>query len=362
MLRLFDTAGFPARWSCGTWSDLLGWTHILADLLIFSAYMAIPVLLARLWRRRRGEVPFPRLLLVFAGFVFACGTTHFIEAVIFWHPVYRLAGLLKVVTAIVSWATVLALYPSLPVMMTMRMPEALEREVEMRTAELEQTRTDLLATNRRLENTNRMLEEIVYAVSHDLKAPLVTASGFLEVLEEDMAPDERSRLADPLRRVRGATERMHELLGHLVHVAHVPDVGPTLEVVELRPVVERLLADLPLDDREVSVADGTLRADPVWLDRVVDNLLRNAVVHGGPHIRIATRGRALVVEDDGPGIAPALRERVFRLYERLDPTRPGSGVGLALVARIAERHGGRAWVEERPGGGARFVVELASDA
>ncbi|QJW99671.1 PAS domain-containing protein [Frigoriglobus tundricola] len=110
---LFDPTGFPPRRYCGTgWTAGLIWVHITSDLFIWLAYLSIPLVLFYFTRRR--ELPFPRLFALFALFILACGTTHLIDALMFDYPVYRLAGLMKAITAVVSWATVLALVPLVP--------------------------------------------------------------------------------------------------------------------------------------------------------------------------------------------------------------------------------------------------------
>jgi signal transduction histidine kinase len=114
---LFDTTGFPARWHCGVWSEALGWLHIGSDVAIFSAYTAIPLVLAY-FILRKPDVPFPRVLWLFVVFIFACGFGHLLEAIIFWQPVYRLAGVVKLGTAVVSWATVVALVFIVPQALT----------------------------------------------------------------------------------------------------------------------------------------------------------------------------------------------------------------------------------------------------
>jgi signal transduction histidine kinase len=107
------------------------------------------------------------------------------------------------------------------------------------------------------------------------------------------------------------------------------------------------------------------------VERIVENLLVNAARHTPPHARIWIRvgpgdgGAIIAVEDDGPGLSPEDRERVFGPFERgisVSAHAPGSGIGLTLVARFAELHGGRAWAEERDGGGASFLVWLPSGA
>ena len=111
LLKLFDTAGFPARWYCGqAWyaEPHVGWLHIISDIVIFLAYIAIPCVLAYFVLKRK-ELVFPNIFWLFALFIVSCGIVHLIEAMIFWEPVYRLSGLLKAITAVVSTATVIAL-------------------------------------------------------------------------------------------------------------------------------------------------------------------------------------------------------------------------------------------------------------
>jgi PAS domain S-box-containing protein len=128
---LFDSSGIPARWHCGQWTAVHGWLHILSDLGIWLAYFTIPCILVYFVVRRR-DVPFPSIFWLFGAFILACGTTHLMEAIIFWHPLYRLAGVIKLATAVVSWATVVALVPVLPKALAMRSPGELEREVAAR--------------------------------------------------------------------------------------------------------------------------------------------------------------------------------------------------------------------------------------
>jgi PAS domain S-box-containing protein len=106
--NFFDTSDFPARWSCGNWSEFLGWLHIFSDTATFAAYFAIPLVLFYFARRRR-DFPFIKLFWLFGAFILACGTVHLIEAIIFWYPIYRISGAMKFVTAVVSWGTVIAL-------------------------------------------------------------------------------------------------------------------------------------------------------------------------------------------------------------------------------------------------------------
>lgn len=142
--KLLDSSDFPARWTCGRWSSGHGWLHIVSDTAIFMAYMAIPVVLVVLITRRK-DIPFPRVFWLFVAFIAFCGVSHLVEAMIFWEPVYRLSGLLKLGTATVSWATVFALIPTTRVALTLRSPAELEREVQLRTQELAEQKAMLEA-------------------------------------------------------------------------------------------------------------------------------------------------------------------------------------------------------------------------
>ncbi|HYC77954.1 MAG TPA: response regulator [Planctomycetota bacterium] len=140
--RLFDVQGFMPRWECGAWSQALGWTHIVADLLTWGAYTAIPIVLVFLVSRRR-DVPFPRIFILFGAFILLCGTVHLVEATLFFRPHYRLSALVKAATAIVSWGTVFALVPIVPKALAFASPAELRRQIDDRTRELRSTADEL---------------------------------------------------------------------------------------------------------------------------------------------------------------------------------------------------------------------------
>jgi signal transduction histidine kinase/ActR/RegA family two-component response regulator len=200
--QLFDTTGFPARWQCGTWSDGHGWLHILSDLGVWSAYFAIPCILVYFVVNRR-DIPFPTIFWLFGAFILACGTTHLMEAIIFWKPLYRLAGVIKLATALISWGTVVALVPIIPKALTMRSPEELEREiaarkvaedalqhtnadlekrVQERTAELAQANTSLRQQDERLSTELEAMTRL-HALSTRLFSTGRVEAALADVLE-----------------------------------------------------------------------------------------------------------------------------------------------------------------------------------
>ena len=145
---------FPARWTCGHWTPLHGWIHIISDILVWAAYMAIPIILLYFLSKRK-DLPFPKILWLFAIFIAACGTGHLLEAIIYWVPIYRIAAINKILTAAVSWGTVFALIPIIPFALSLKSPVALQREIDMR-IKAERAVQDK-ATE--LENINKQLRE-----------------------------------------------------------------------------------------------------------------------------------------------------------------------------------------------------------
>ncbi|MBY0458572.1 MAG: hypothetical protein K2V38_14630, partial [Gemmataceae bacterium] len=113
---LFDPAGFTPRAACGTgWTDGLIFLHATSDLFVWLAYVSIPLVLLYFTRRR--DLPFPRLFLLFAAFILACGTTHLLDALMFWYPIYRFSAVMRFLTAVVSWVAVASLIRVIPQVM-----------------------------------------------------------------------------------------------------------------------------------------------------------------------------------------------------------------------------------------------------
>lgn len=126
--RLFDSTGFVPRALCGNWTRELIWLHNASDFFIWTAYLAIPLVLVSFAWRRHHELPFRHLFWLFGLFILSCGTTHLMDIVLFYHPLYRLSGLVKLITAAASWGTIMALFQILPQALIARSNLELERE------------------------------------------------------------------------------------------------------------------------------------------------------------------------------------------------------------------------------------------
>ncbi|MBK9925542.1 MAG: GAF domain-containing protein [Anaerolineales bacterium] len=232
------------------------------------------------------------------------------------------------------------------------------------------TRKELITE---LETKNAELERFTYTVSHDLKSPLFTIRGFLGYLESDALSGNHERLKNDVKRIVDATDKMQNLLNDLLELSRVGRVGNELEVIrfgdlvhEAIEIVHGRIAERGID---VHIADNLpmVYGDKVRLIEVVQNLVDNAAKFMGdqpePHIEIGQMGEengnpVFYIRDNGIGIAPEHHERVFGLFNKLDVKADGTGIGLALVRRIIEVHGGRIWVESEIGKGAVFCFTL----
>jgi signal transduction histidine kinase len=247
----------------------------------------------------------------------------------------------------------------------------LTRAVESHTRELEQRVRERTA---QLEASNRQLEAFGYSVAHDLRAPLRTIGSFSGVLREDYEAVLDDAGKDLLRRIGAATERMDALIRDLLDYSRLGAQEIRLGAVDLDEVMEAVRHHLSalLAEREAALAVegplGRVIGHPTLLQQALENLVSNAVkfVAAGTPPRVQVRSEArdgrlrIWVEDNGIGIAPEHQERIFRLFERLHPSGvyPGTGVGLAIVQRAAERLGGTAGVVSEAGHGARFFIEV----
>jgi len=225
-----------------------------------------------------------------------------------------------------------------------------------------------------LERRNAELERFAYTVSHDLKSPLVTIIGFLGYLRKDVQDGRTEKAREDIDRVAQAADKMQHLLRELLELSRLGRVANPPETVPFAAIVEEAarLAQGQLDARGVRLDVASelplVRGDRVRLVEVVQNLLDNACRFMGsqaePRIAVGQRGAddggkpILFVRDNGIGIDPTYHERIFGLFEKLDPLSEGTGIGLAVVKRIVEVHGGRVWVESEPGQGSVFCSTI----
>ena len=227
-----------------------------------------------------------------------------------------------------------------------------------------------------LRGTNEELESFVFAVSHDLKSPLVSLQGFVGALIEENKDRLTPRNKHITERIVANVDKMEELISDLLEFSRVGRISGPAVRINVRDMLEGLSRSyaIRLKEKEIKLKitakeDCLIHADREQMIKVLDNLMSNAVKSMGdtkaPKIGLlcdcGNESRVRIcVKDNGIGIDPKYHEKVFEIFQRLDagPKTEGTGVGLALVKKILEDLGGKIWVESELGKGAEFWIDL----
>jgi PAS domain S-box-containing protein len=235
---------------------------------------------------------------------------------------------------------------------------------------LKRVEEELRRAKEAAEATGRELEAFSYSVSHDLRAPLRSIDGFSQALLEDYGATLDETAQDHLRRVRKAAQRMSELIDDLLQLSKVTRSELKKERVDLTAVAHEVAAELILARPKPAVALEIDEGLYAWCDRrlvrvVLENLLSNAwkftSKREGAIVRFkAAADGSFYVEDNGAGFDMAYANKLFGAFQRLHAAKDfeGTGIGLATVFRVVQRHGGKVWAEGKPGQGAKFSFTL----
>ncbi len=227
-------------------------------------------------------------------------------------------------------------------------------------------------TAHELREADELKNTFLQAVAHDLRSPLTAILGLSGTLERDEIDLDRDDTRDFARRITANAQRMDRLVADMLDLERLAAgvLRPVLLPLDVGALVrEMVVSSGPATHRRLDLETPglTIHADRAMVERIVDNLLTNTAKHTPEEARIWVRvepldgGAVVVVEDDGPGVPPEDRDAIFEPFQQgsVPDRSTGVGVGLALVARFSALHGGRAWVEEREGGGASFHVFLS---
>ncbi len=252
----------------------------------------------------------------------------------------------------------------------LRYADAMQRMTE----KTELQALEVREANNALSQSNAEMEQFVYAASHDLKSPMVSVLGSLEFLKRAIQQKQpEHKITEHADRIKHAVKRMRSNVDDLLKLSHVGRSIDCLEIVDSRLMAGELVAEMR---DQIAAADAavhiqsdmpSIAAERVRLNQVLQNFLSNALRYGRPEqgdFQITIGGERrdhdvrLFVSDNGPGIDEPYREDAFALFTRLSHDSEGTGVGLAIVKRVAEVHGGNVWIETTPGGGATFIISL----
>ena len=227
------------------------------------------------------------------------------------------------------------------------------------------------AVSDQLRELDDIKNSFLQAVSHELRTPLASILGYsllLERKQDKLSPETREMA---LSELAFSSRKLNRLVVDLLDVDRLSRgiVEPNLTPTDLAGLVRRVVQETPVGDRRVQVdlAPAHVEVDAPKVERIVENLVANAAKYTSEHSTIAVRmetgngGVTIIVDDSGPGVPDELKRSIFGAFERGAAEKlhsPGVGIGLSLVSRFAEMHGGRAWVQDRPPQGSSFRVFL----
>ena len=407
LLSTFFSNNFIPHGHCYLWKPGLVWLHLTSDALTTLAYYSVAVAIVYFTNQRKDLPAHTVMLLVGFFFIFAlCGTTHLMEIVTLWHPIYWVSGLIKAVTGVWSFYTfTFLLIPLIPVALDAPSPAQLaltnqeleesrrriqainvelEQRVQERTAQLEasnRTKDELLMREQIIradaEAANRAKDEFLSILSHELRTPLNAILGWSTMLrQKNLSEDKVARALETIER---NAKSQAQLIEDILDVSRIITGKLRLEVrrVNLLSVMESAIESVSLaaeakSIRLQSVLDseaGPLLGDADRLQQVVWNLLSNAIKFTPKngrvqiHLQRVNSHVEITVSDTGQGISSDFLPFVFDRFRQLDSTTTrsygGLGLGLAIVRQLVELHGGTVTVAS-PGieQGTTFTVTL----
>ena len=370
-LNIFDTSNWPPRWHCGTWTDFHGWVYIISDLAIWASYFLIPVLLIRMITKRH-DVPFLKIFWLFGAFIILCGTTHLVDAAIFWWPAYRLSAFIRFLTAVVSVFTVIALYKVLPQVFSLRTVTELEHEINERKAIEVKLEANEIALNNSLEllsQHNQQLKNFTHILSHNIRNHASNISLLTGLLDTSAMDDED---ADVIHKIKKVSEGLNTTLNDLSAAIRIRESVLKPEIMHFKAVTQKVITILDTDLNinhaavDIDFRVETVSFPGIYLESIMMNLISNSIKYRkedvAPRIKMCTykneSGHTVLEHtDNGIGIDLVLHgDKIFGLYKTFHQNKNASGVGLFLVKNQIESQGGQIIVESSPNEGATFKI------
>ena len=404
---------FMGHGHCYLWREDLVALHSISDTLIAGSYFTIPLALYVLMHKRK-DLEYEWMFLLFALFIFTCGLTHLMAVYNIWNGAYYVSGVLKAITAVVSLATAILIWPLIPKALTLPRPmelkaanQQLTEEVERRAAseeklrtarvELEQRVKELTTTKESLEQeinqrrtleqqerkktealrrSNQELEQFAFIASHDLREPLRKLLAFTDLLATGNYGQFSHKGQQFVTHIRDAAKRMDALINSLLNYSRVSSRSQLTEYVDLNEVLSEACKDLQfqIDDCKASIHVEidlcNVRGDRVQLHQLFQNLISNSLKYrshnSSPEIHIRSKVDfkkhrcSVEVSDNGIGFDMNYHDQIFEVFKRLHGVGEyeGTGMGLAICRKIVERHGGKIRALSSEGKGSVFIFDL----
>ena len=246
-------------------------------------------------------------------------------------------------------------------------------ELYRKTRELGQANAELERTSALLRDKVADLENVSHTLSHDLRAPLRSIRGFTQILAETLAGKLDAEQADAIERVLQASARMAGMIDELFELLRLGAQDAPRSPVDVAGVVagvlDNLRSDIATHNAQITCDElPAVHTNRLLLGQVLQNLISNAIkfhASGPPVVHVGAQRRGdgweFAVRDNGVGIGADDQQRVFRLFERVTGSVPGTGVGLALCKRASDKLGGRIWLDSAPGAGTTFYFTIPDD-
>ncbi|BAY34261.1 two-component sensor histidine kinase [Nostoc carneum NIES-2107] len=411
LYNFFSSGNFIPHGHCYLWKPELVWLHILADTIIALSYYSIPLTLIY-FVRKRDDIPFKIIFLLFGAFIISCGTTHLMEVWTLWHPVYWLSGAMKAITALISLYTAITLIPLVPQALALPSPaqleaaymalkdenaerqrveqelrkykETLEELVEQRTAELaktneqlqqeiiqrQQSQEKMAELLKAVKSANQDLNDFAYVVSHDLKAPLRGISSLSEWLLSDYGDKFDDEGKELVRLLISRVKKMYNLIDGILQYSRAGSYREQKTQVNLNDVVRDVIDLLaPPENIQIEIISKLpiISAEITRIKQIFQNILSNAIKFiDKPEGRIIINCTEdniywqFSIADNGLGIEEKYFTKIFQIFQKLsnDDNSDSTGIGLSLVKKIVELYGGTVWVESEVGQGSKFFFTL----
>ena len=358
---LFATDEWPPKWHCGNWTSFHGWLYILSDLTIWIAYFLIPLIILNYLGKKKNGIKFQKMYLLFAAFILLCGITHFLDAMMFWIPMYRVNAMVRFFTAVISMLTVYYLFKILPQAFRQKSNIELEREVTRR-----------MIAEHSLAEANASLTSFAYIASHDLQEPLRKIRTFSSQVQHEYSHNLDDQGNELIEKIMKSASRMQTMTTDILNLSTFTE-GINMSMISVTEAVQIAMLDLESKIVEsgalvtigfIPDAYGNLS----YLSHLFLNMISNSIKFSKnpPVIRIwgeVNEGVVIIyIEDNGIGIEEEGHQKIFHAFQRMHGKNEyeGSGLGLAICKRIVDIHHGRLSVSSVIDEGSTFIVELPS--
>lgn len=391
MLEFFQnlfTQDFMPHGQCLLWRPEILWLFVISDGIITASYYSIPVALFYFVRRRR-DLEFKWMFIMFGLFTFSCANTHFLDIWTLWSPSYRLEGVAKFLTAIVSAFSAIAIWPLIPKALALPSPSQLRnanlemtREMNERKKVENELRTsykNLEATKLLQEQANRAKTQFLSNMSHELRTPLNVIIGYTDLLSEQLPGKLNEKQLKFISEISSSGKFLLSLINDLLDMSKIDAGAMELEMEDVsidelingivstmsRQFVKKKITVKTIIEPKLPVVTADLRK----CKQILMNLLTNAVKFtpkdGRVEICAVSDGDSRVrieVRDTGSGIAEDKIDKIFSEFYQaehvIDEQLGGTGIGLAITRRLVELHDGEIGVESKLGKGSTFWFTL----